>query len=122
MKRASLLGDFVTFAAIIKNCWVMTAVQMDMELDREIGKIRGNEEAMKRMLEAARLIRLMYMNPTALADFEAQQERAAEIEAERQFRSLRGCWTDDPEDAALMEAAILEARASDIPREINLDD
>lgn len=41
--------------------------------------------------------------------------------AERQFRSLRGCWTDDPEDAALMEAAILEARASDIPCEINLD-
>ena len=100
----------------------MTAVQLDLELDREIGKIRGNEEAMKRMLEAARLIRLMYMNPTALADFEAQQERAAEAEAERQFRSLRGCWTDDPEDAALMEAAILEARASDIPREINLDD
>ena len=101
---------------------VMTAVQMDMELDREIDKIRGNEEAMRRMLEATRLIRLMYMNPMAWADFEAQQERLAEAEAERQFRSLRGCWADDPEDAALMEAAILEARASDIPREINLDD
>ena len=77
---------------------------------------------MRRMLEAARLIRLMYMYPTAFADFEAQQESMAEAEAEQQFRSLRGCWSDDPEDAALMEAAILEARASDIPREINLDD
>lgn len=101
---------------------VMTAVQIDMELEREIGKIRGNEEAMRRMLEAARLIRLIYMNPMAWADFEAQQERMAEAEAERQFRSLRGCWAEDPEDAALMEEAILEARASDIPREINLDD
>ena len=100
----------------------MTAVQLDMELNREIGKIRGNQEAMIKMLEAARLIRLLYINPTALADFEAQQERVAEDEAERQFRSLRGCWNDDPEDAAMMEAAILEARASDIPREINLDD
>lgn len=66
----------------------MTAVQIDMALDREIGKIRGNEEAMRRMLEAARLIRLMYMNPTALADFEAQQERIAEAEAERQFPAV----------------------------------
>ena len=110
------------FAARNKNSWIMTAVQIDMALEREIGKIRGNEEAMRRMLEAARLIRLMYMYPTAFADFEAQQESAAEAEAEQQFRSLRGCWADDPEDAALMEAAILEARASDIPREINLDD
>lgn len=100
----------------------MTAVQIDLELEREIGKIRGNEEAMKRMLEAAKLIRLMYMNPMAWANFEIQQERLAEAEAERQFRSLRGCWAEDPEDASLMEAAILEARASDMPREINLDD
>ena len=101
----------------------MTAtIQLNTALDREIWKMRDNTEAMQKMLEAARLIRLMYVNPTALADFEAQQERVAEAEAERQFRSLRGCWADDPEDAALMETAILEARASDIPREINLDD
>lgn len=100
----------------------MTAAQLDMALDLEIGKIRGNKEAMRRLLDAARLIRLMYLNPTALANFLAQQERNDEAEAERQFRSLRGCWADDPEDAALMEAAIREAKVSDIPREINLDD
>ncbi len=39
-----------------------------------------------------------------------EEHRLTEIEKERQFRSLRGCWADDPEDAARMEKAILEAR------------
>ena len=97
-----------------------TTVQLNTALDREIWKMRDNAEAMQKMLEAARLIRMMYVNPTALADFEAEQEQKAE--AERQFRSLRGCWADDPEDAKLMEAAIREAREQDVVREITLDD
>ena len=101
----------------------MTAtVQLSTALEREIWKMRDNAEAMQKMLEAARLIRLMYVNPTALADFEAEQEKKAEAEAERQFRSLRGCWTDDPEDAERMETAIREAREQDVVREITLDD
>ena len=82
-------------------------VQLNTALDREIWKMRDNAEAMQKMLEAARLIRLMYVNPTALTDFEAEQEKKAE--AERQFRSLRGCWAEDPEDAERMETAIREA-------------
>ena len=106
-----------------KNVRIMTAtVQLSTALDREIWKMRDNAEAMQKMLEAARLIRLMYVNPTALADFEAEQEKKAEAEAERQFRSLRGCWTDDPEDAERMETAIREAREHDVVREITLDD
>lgn len=102
---------------------IMTAtVELNTALDREIWKMRDNAEAMQKMLEAARLIRLMYVNPTALADFEAEQEKKAEAEAERQFRSLRGCWTDDPEDAERMETAIREAREQDVVREITLDD
>lgn len=99
-----------------------TTVQLSTALDREIWKMRNNTEAMQKMLEAARLIRMMYVNPTALADFEAEQEQKAEAEAERQFRSLRGCLADDPEDAKLMEAAIREAREQDVVREITLDD
>ena len=100
----------------------MTALQLNAALDREIRKIRGNEEAMQKMVEAARMIRLMYVTPTAFADFEAEQERKADAESERQFRSLRGCWADDPEDAERMEIAIREAREQEIPREIVLDD
>ena len=99
----------------------MTAtLQLSTAIDREIWKMRDNAEAMQKMLEAARLIRMMYVNSTALADFEAEQEQKAE--AERQFRSLRGCWAEDMEDADRMEAAIREAREKDTVREITLDD
>lgn len=99
----------------------MTALQLSTALDREIRKIKGNEEAMQKMLDAARLIRLMYVNPAALADFEAEQERLAEVEAERQFRSLRGCWADDPEGEEMYQF-MRHVRDDDFPREINLDD
>lgn len=54
--------------------------------------------------------------------FEAKQELKSDVEAERQFRSLRGCWADDPEDADSMVMAIREAREQDVVREITLDD
>ena len=99
----------------------MTAtLQLSTAINREIWKMRNNTEAIQKMLEAARLIRMMYVNPTALADFEAEQEQKAE--AERQFRSLRGCWTENMEDADRMEAAIREAREKDVVREITLDE
>ena len=101
----------------------MTATaHLNTAIDREIWKMRGNTEAMQKMLEAARLIRMMYVNPVELTDFEAIREQEAETEAERQFRSLRGCWADDLEDADRMEAAIREAREQDVVREIALDD
>lgn len=54
--------------------------------------------------------------------FEAEQKLRNEVEAERQFRSLRGCWADDPEDADSMVMAIREAREQNVVREITLDD
>ena len=36
--------------------------------------------------------------------------------------SLAGCWKDNPEDAAKMEAAIKDGRKNEFMREINLDD
>ena len=98
----------------------MSVLQLNAALDREIRKIRGNEKAMQKMVEAARMIRLMYVSPIDFADFEAEQERKAE--AERQFRSLRGCWANDLEDADRMETVIREAREQDVLREVVLDD
>lgn len=95
--------------------------QLNIAIDREIWKMRDNEEAMKKMLEVAKLIRLMYVDSTILSDFEAKQEKESETEAERQFRSLRGCWSDDKDEAERMEAAIREAREKDVVREIILD-
>ena len=47
--------------------------QLNSALNREIWMMRNNKEAMQKMLEAARLIRMMYMNPTVFADLEAKQ-------------------------------------------------
>ncbi len=45
-----------------------------------------------------------------------------EEEKEREFWSLCGCWADDPEDAARMEAAIKEGRKNEYMLDVNLDD
>ena len=46
----------------------------------------------------------------------------SEEEKDRRFSSLCGCWADDPEDAARMEAAIKSGRKNEYMHEINLDD
>lgn len=98
----------------------MTTQQISNAIHQEIWQMRGNEEAMRKMLDAARLIRIMYVTPHVLDDYKYEQKD--EQEAERRFRSLRGCWNDDLEDADRMEKAIMENRRSDVLREINLDD
>lgn len=45
----------------------------------------------------------------------------SEEEKDRLFEKLAGCWADDPEDAARMEAAIKECRENDVLREVNMD-
>ena len=53
---------------------------------------------------------------------EAKEPRLSKEERKRGLMSLAGCWKDDPEGAAQMEAAIKEARKGEYMREINLDD
>ena len=53
---------------------------------------------------------------------EDQESRMTEDERKRDLLSLAGCWADDPEDAARMEAAIKDGRKNEFMREINLDD
>ncbi len=45
----------------------------------------------------------------------------SEEEKDQLFEKLAGCWADDPEDAARMEAAIKECRENDVLREVNMD-
>lgn len=100
----------------------MTTQQINKAIDQEIWKMRDNEEAMRKMLDAARQIRILYVTPRMHEMPDDDDEQIKEQEAERRFRSLRGCWKDDEEDADRMEKAILENRRADIPREITLDD
>ena len=51
-----------------------------------------------------------------------EESRLTKEERKRGLLSLAGCWKDDPEDAARMEAAIREGRKNEFMREINLDD
>lgn len=46
----------------------------------------------------------------------------SEEEKDHLFDSLCGCWADDPEDAARMEAAVKECREHDVLREVKLED
>ena len=52
----------------------------------------------------------------------AEEPELTEEEKEKEVWSLCGCWADDPEDAARMEAAIKDGRKNEFMREINLDD
>jgi len=45
-----------------------------------------------------------------------------EDERKAGLMSLAGCWSDDPKDAARMEAATKECREHDTLRDVNLDD
>ena len=50
------------------------------------------------------------------------EHELSEEEKDREFRSLCGCWKDDPKDAARMEAAIKEGRKNEYMIDVNLDD
>ena len=52
----------------------------------------------------------------------AEEPELTEEERKHELLSLAGCWADDPEDAARMEAAIKDGRKNEFMREINLDD
>ena len=53
---------------------------------------------------------------------ETVEPELSEEEKDRKFSSLCGCWADDLEDAAQMEAAIKNGRKNEYMHEINLDE
>lgn len=58
----------------------------------------------------------------SMKESEDTEPELTEEEKEREFWSLCGCWKDDPEDAARMEAAIKEGRKNEYMLDVNLDD
>ena len=81
------------------------------------GMLRGLSNPVK--LELVVLLSESLEDSVAAATDEAE---LTEEEKDRLFDSLCGCWADDPEDAARMEAAVKECREHDVLREVNLDD
>ena len=59
---------------------------------------------------------LAEVNPFPLESNLSKEER------KRGLMSLAGCWNDNPEDAARMEAAIKEGRKNEYMLDVNLDD
>ena len=57
----------------------------------------------------------------AFEDEVTEEPELTEEERKEGLMSLAGCWADDPEDAARMEAAIKECRENDVLREVNMD-
>lgn len=45
----------------------------------------------------------------------------SEEERKAGLMRMAGCWADDPEDAARMEAAVKECRENDVLREVNME-
>lgn len=45
-----------------------------------------------------------------------------DIVNKRLYCALAGCWADDPEDAARMEAAIKDGRKNEYMLDVNFDD
>ena len=60
-------------------------------------------------------------NSIAYDDVEEKKATLTEKERKAGIMSLAGCWADDPEDAARMEAAIKECREHDVLREVNME-
>ena len=64
---------------------------------------------------------LVALLSSSIVNKEVKEPELTEEEKDREFWSLCGCWKDDPEDAARMEAAIKDGRKNEFMREINLD-
>ena len=52
---------------------------------------------------------------------EIETPKLSKEERKRKLMALAGCWADDPEDAARMEAAVKSCREHDVLREVNMD-
>ena len=72
--------------------------------------------------EEKKIVIMFLTESLAEAKEVAKAPRLSKEERKRGLMSLAGCWANDPEDAARMEAAIKDGRKDVFMREINLDD
>jgi hypothetical protein len=83
-----------------------------------VNMMRGQSDEVK--LEVATYLLASVTNKNAVAETPPPPPLSKE-ERKRKLMALAGCWADDPEDAARMEAAIKECRENDVLREVNMD-
>ena len=77
---------------------------------------------LKNLSDSVKMELVTLLSSSIVNKREAKEPELTEEEKDREFWSLCGCWKDDPEDAARMEAAIKDGRKNEFMREINLDD
>lgn len=72
--------------------------------------------------EEKKIVIMFLTESLAESEEDANKPRLSKEERKRGLMSLAGCWKNNPEDAAIMEAAIKDGRNNEFMREINLDD
>ena len=84
------------------------------------GMLRGLSNPLKLELVVL-LSESMEVPEEALESQEIERPTLSKEERKRKLMALAGCWADDPEDAARMEAAVKSCRENDVLREVNMD-
>lgn len=97
----------------------MTAVARKIQ-DTPMAPYLGLLQGMSR--EEKKIVIIFLTESLADSKEEPEMPVLTKEERKRDLMSLAGCWKDDPEDAARMEAAIKDGRKNEFMREINLDD
>jgi hypothetical protein len=83
-----------------------------------VNMMRGQSDEVK--LEVATYLLASVTKIGTVAEIPSPPQLSEE-ERKAGLMSLAGCWADDPEGAARMEAAIKECRENDTLREVNMD-
>ncbi|MBO7140504.1 MAG: hypothetical protein J6W19_08055 [Prevotella sp.] len=97
----------------------MTAVGRKLQ-ETPMAPYTGLLQGMSR--EEKKIVIMFLAESLAESKEEVKEPILSKEERKRGLMSLAGCWKDDPEDAARMEAAIMDGRKNEYIREINLDD
>ncbi|MBP5370079.1 MAG: hypothetical protein J6Z01_16670 [Bacteroidales bacterium] len=84
-----------------------------------VNMLKTESDAVK--LEVATFLLALVTEKTNQEKPVSKPQTLSKAERKRKLMALSGCWTDDPEDAARMEAAIKECREHDVLREVNMD-
>lgn len=79
-------------------------------------------DMLKNLSDTVKIELVALLSSSIVNKEETIEPKLTEEEKDREFWSLCGCWKNDPEDAARMEAAIKDGRKNEFMREINLDD
>ncbi|MBR2234487.1 MAG: hypothetical protein IJ892_05485 [Prevotella sp.] len=111
--------NMLTFATNNQNAWSMTAVASKIQ-ETPMAPYTSLLQGMSR--EEKKIVIMFLTESLAESQEEVKEPRLSKEERKRGLMSLAGCWKDDPEDAARMEAAIKDGRKNEFMREIDLDD